>query len=205
MAQQLTGLRSNEGARPIYVLPEDPFVHEVLIPSFAVSSRVDCMVGFFTSGVLASLAPGLATFINRSQGSFRLVISPIIRTDDWAAIEAGVSEAEKVIESIFDNVLVTEDAIKRHTLECLSWLLRQRRMEIQIALMREGLFHPKVWLFHDSHEQVLCAHGSTNLTTAGMHRNIEQVAVCTSWGDADDQYTIRRLEEQFRTAVGPYS
>ena len=197
MVQQLTGLRSNEGTRPIYVLPGDPFVHEVLIPSFDVSSRVDCMVGFFTSGVLASLAPGLATFINKSQGSFRLVISPVLKADDWAAIEAGVCDVGEVIQSIFDEVLVTEDAIKRHTLECLSWLLRQGRMEIQIALVKEGLFHPKVWLFRDRYEQALCAHGSTNLTTAGMHRNIEQVAVCTSWGDADDEYTIRRLEKQF--------
>ena len=198
MDHQAIGLQGNRGIRPIYVLPEDPFVPEVLIPSFGASARVDCMVGFFTSGVLASLAPGLATFINESQGSFRLVISPILHADDWAAIEAGVPGAEEIIESIFDEVLVTEDAIKRHTLECLSWLLRQGRMEIQIALMREGLFHPKVWLFHDRYDQVLCAHGSTNLTTAGMQRNVEQVAVCTSWGDADDQYTIRRLDEQFQ-------
>ena len=197
MTQPLTGLQGNVVPRPIYVLPDDPFVSEVLIPSFASSSRVDCMVGFFTSQVLVSLAPGLATFINQSQGTFRLVISPILHADDWTAIEAGVSGVETVIESIFDDVLVTVDTIKRHTLECLSWLLQEGRMEIQIALMREGLFHPKVWLFHDKCEQSLCAHGSTNLTAAGMNRNVEQVAVCTSWGDVNDKYTIRRLGDQF--------
>ena len=198
MAYPLTGLQGNNRIRPIYVLPEDPFIKDVLIPSFEVSSGVDCMVGFFTSEVLVSLAPGLATFINQSKGVFRLIISPVLRTDDWIAIKSGVSDVEEVVKSIFDDLLVTENAIEKHTLECLAWLLRHGRIEIQIALMRDGLFHPKVWLFHDDQGQVLCAHGSTNLTAAGMHRNIEQVAVCSSWGDADALYTIRRLNEQFQ-------
>lgn len=185
--------------KPIYLLPDDPFVSEVLIPCFQSSSAVDCMVGFFTSEVLASLAPGLATFINESQGVFRLVISPIIRSEDWEAMETGVSGADEVAASIFDDALITEDALQQHTLECLSWLLRQGRLEIQIALMRNGLFHPKVWLFHDKQENILCAHGSTNLTGSGMHRNVEQVAVSVSWGDSRDSYTIQRLDRQFQT------
>ena len=197
MDKQVVGLQANKGIRPIYVLPKDPFVKNVLIPSFSVASNVDCMVGFFTSEVLASLAPGLATFINQSHGALRLVISPILRSDDWTAIEAGVADSDELVKSIFDDVFITEDVVKKHTLECLSWLLRQGRIEIQIALMKEGLFHPKVWLFYDSQEHVLCAHGSSNFTSAGMHRNVEQVAVCVSWGDADDIYTIRRLGEQF--------
>ena len=199
MTQELIGLQTNKSIRPIYVLPEDPFVQDVLVPSFAASTKVDCMVGFFKSEVLASLAPGLATFINQSQGTFRLVVSPILNAADWAAIETGVSETEDVIQSIFDDALVTEDAIEKHTLECLSWLLRQGRMEIQIALIKEGLFHPKVWLFHDINDETLCAHGSTNLTPAGMHRNVEQVAVSTSWSNSDNLYTIRRLDQQFQS------
>ena len=198
MAHQLTNLQDNKRIRPLYVLPEDPFINDVLIPSFEVASNVDCMVGFFTSEVLISLAPGLATFINESKGIFRLIISPILRSDDWTAIQSGVSDLEEVVKSVFDEILVTQNAIEKHTLECLAWLLRNGRMEIQIALMRDGLFHPKVWLFHDKQEQILCAHGSTNLTAAGMHKNVEQVAVCGSWGNEDGLYTIGRLNEQFQ-------
>ena len=198
MNRNATGLAGISDIRPIYLLPEDPFVTQVLIPCFRSSIAVDCMVGFFTSEVLASLAPGLATFINESKSVFRLVISPIIRSDDWEAIEAGVSSADETAMAFFDEALVTEDAIQRHTLECLSWLLRHGRMEIQIALVRHGLFHPKVWLFHDDHDHTLCAHGSTNLTASGMHRNVEQVAVCANWGDSDDNYTVGRLDEQFK-------
>ena len=198
MYEQTTGLTSLEGIKPIYILPNDPYISEVLIPSFQCSSNVDCMVGYFTSQVLASLAPGLATFINESHGVFRLVISPTVRSEDWEAIETGVSGSDEVIASILEDSLITEDALQRHTLECLSWLIRQQRMEIQVALMRDGLFHPKVWLFHDHQGQILCAHGSTNLTASGMHRNVEQVAVSTSWRDSRDTYTIDRLEQQFQ-------
>ena len=198
MDLRAAGLERVEDIKPIYLLPDDPFISDVLIPCFRSSTAVDCMVGFFTSEVLASLAPGLATFINESHGVFRLVISPIIRSEDWEAIEAGVSSAEEATIAYFDEAQVTEDAIQRHTLECLSWLLRHGRMEIQIALVRQGLFHPKVWLFHDGQGQTLCAHGSTNLTASGMHRNVEQVAVCSNWGDSDDKYTVGRLDEQFQ-------
>ena len=60
---------------------------EVLIPGFSVAARVDCMVGFFSREVLASLAPGLATYIRHSQNSFRLIISPLLRAEDQTAIE----------------------------------------------------------------------------------------------------------------------
>ena len=199
MDQDTRGLALLADIKPIYLLPDDPFFPQVLIPCFQSSCAVDCMVGFFTSEALASLAPGLATFINESQGVLKLLISPILRSEDWAAIEAGVSGADELTVSIFEDALLTEDTLQQHTLECLSWLLQHGRIEIQIALLRDGLFHPKVWLFHDQQSQIVCAHGSTNLTASGMHRNVEQVAVCSSWGNSRDNYTIERLDQQFQT------
>jgi hypothetical protein len=60
-------LRQLDGIRPLYILPRDPFAEDVLIPAFGVADRVDCMVGFFSSAILASLAPGLATYLQRPQ------------------------------------------------------------------------------------------------------------------------------------------
>ena len=69
-------LRSLDGVRPLYMLPADPLAEEVLIPGFQAARKVDCMVGFFSSEVLASLAPGLATYVTGSESSFRLVCKP---------------------------------------------------------------------------------------------------------------------------------
>ena len=80
MTQERT-LRSLEGVRPLYMLPVDPLAEEVLIPGFQGAGKVDCMVGFFSSEVLAALAPGLATYISigvSSDNSLRLIISPLV-------------------------------------------------------------------------------------------------------------------------------
>ena len=92
--------------------------------------------------------------------------------------------------------MVTEDLFQIHTLKCLSWLLRVGRIEIKVALMEDALFHPKVWLFHGP-DEIVAAHGSSNLTYSGIKKNIEQIAVSRSWTDADQRFTTERLSEQF--------
>lgn len=62
-ASQRQTLRFLQDIRPLYFLPNDPLAEEVLIPGFKSADKVDCMVGFFSSAVLTSLAPGLATYI----------------------------------------------------------------------------------------------------------------------------------------------
>ena len=189
-------LQTLEGVRPLYMLPTDPFAEEVLIPGFQVADRVNCMVGFFSSEVLASLAPGLATYISGSENSFRLIISPLLRAEDRAAIEDGLRSAEEVADKILEELIVTEDLLQRHTLKCLSWLLREHRIEIKVALMEDALFHPKVWLF-ENREDVIAAHGSSNVTYAGIRKNIEQIAISRSWQDPNQRYITDKLRYEF--------
>ena len=189
-------LQNLEGVRPLYFLPNDPLADEVLIPGFQAADSVDCMVGFFSSEVLASLAPGLATYISSSQNSFRLIVSPLLRPDDKEAIEDGLKSEEEVADEILEELIVTEDLLQSHTLKCLSWLIREGRIEIKIALMRDALFHPKVWLFK-SNKDILAAHGSSNMTYSGIRKNIEQVAISKSWEDPIQEYTANKFAEQF--------
>ncbi|HCE24620.1 MAG TPA: hypothetical protein DF282_19240 [Hyphomonas sp.] len=191
-----TALKALKNVRPLYFLPNEPLAEEVLIPGFRVATKVDCMVGFFSSEVLASLAPGLATFIDRSKDSFRLIISPLLRAADLAAIEDGTRTAESVASEILEGMVLTEDLLQQHTLKCLSYLLRVRRLEIQIALMKDALFHPKVWLFQDGVD-VIAAHGSSNVTYAGIKKNIEQIAISKSWEDPNQRYIAEKLSYQF--------
>ncbi len=142
-------LRSLEGVRPLYLVPADPLAEEVLIPGFRAAGRVDCMVGFFSSDVLASLAPGLPTYIAGSEHSFRLIVSPLLSARDQAAIKEGLRSPGQIADWILEELTVTEDLFQRHTLKCLSWLLRTGRIEIKIALMKDALFHLKVWLFEN--------------------------------------------------------
>lgn len=189
-------LRSLREIRPLYFLPSDPLAEEVLIPGFQAATKVDCMVGFFSSSVLASLAPGLATYIARAKHSFRLIISPLLRPEDQTALEDGIKSPEAVAQDALDDFIVTEDSIQQHTLKCLSYMLRQGLIEIKIAVMKDALFHPKVWLF-EADGDVMAAHGSSNVTYAGLKRNIEQIAVSKSWEDPNQRYITDKLSYQF--------
>ena len=192
-----TTLRSVPDIRPLYILPDDPVTEEVLIPCFQSTTQVDCMMGFFSSEVLVSLAPGLATFINCSQGSFRLIISPLLRPEDKDAIEAGIASPEDIASTVLKDIIITEDLVEQHTLTCLSWLLRSGRLEIKIALMKDALFHPKVWLFRGNSD-VIAAHGSSNMTDAGIRRNIEQISISKSWADPTQHYITEKFCRQFK-------
>ena len=189
-------LQNLKGVRPLYFLPNDPLADEVLIPGFQAAASVDCMVGFFSSEVLASLAPGLATYISSSQNSFRLIVSPLLRPDDKEAIENGLKSEAEIADEILEELIVTEDLLQRHTLKCLSWLIREGRIEIKTALMKDALFHPKVWLFKGN-KNILAAHGSSNMTYSGIRKNIEQVAISKSWEDSIQLYTANKFAEQF--------
>ena len=178
------------------MLPADPLADEVLIPGFRTATKVDCMVGFFSSEVLAALAPGLATYITGSKNSLRLIVSPLLRAEDRAAIEHGLKSPAEIANRVLEELTVTEDLLQRHTLKCLSWLLCQGRIEIKVALMKDALFHPKVWLFANGGD-VVVAHGSSNVTLAGIRKNVEQIAISRSWQDPNQRYIADKLNYEF--------
>ena len=67
---------------------------------------------------------------------------------------------------------------------------------MKIAVMRDALFHPKVWLFHDGSD-VAALHGSANMTGAGLGRNREQLSLARGWMGDDAARTCARLSEEF--------
>ena len=191
-----TGFRSLKSIQPIYFLPNDPFSEEVLVPTFRISEKADCMMGFFSSEALSAIAPGLAAFINNSKFSFRLIISPFLRPEDREAIESGIRIPEDVAKELIEPILVTDDELQQHTLKCLSYLIRVKRIEMKIALMKRALFHPKVWIFENSGD-VIAAHGSSNITLKGIKHNFEQITISKSWIDLTQGYIIEKFRNKF--------
>ena len=190
-------LKDLPGVQPLYFLPQDPFVEDILVRGFSSATAVDTMVGFFSSQGLRSLAPGLATFINDTDGPIRLVMSPIVQKQDGEVLEESVLSAEQLAEDFLDDFILTEDLVEQHTLKCLAWLIKTNRLEIKIAIMKGALFHPKVWLFRDAEDEILAAHGSSNMTLSALQKNFEQIAVSKSWSSSEQRYTTEKLRAQF--------
>lgn len=190
------GLGRLDDLRPLLVLPDDDLPGEALIPAFRSSTGADCMMGFFSSASLAELAPGLATFLNETDGVLRLIASPFVSLQDQAAITAGTANPAAIADAALSRIVVTEDALARHTLDCLAHLLRVERLQMRVAVIREGLFHPKVWLFTDGANQ-MAVHGSGNMTAAGMTSNYEQISVSKAWMDSTQRFIVDKLSSRF--------
>lgn len=187
---------SLETARPLYVLPADDLAEEVLVPAFLRASRARVMVGFFSSRILAEVAPGLATYANRTTEPLDLIISPYLTDEDRSALASRKSTADEIAVSALQGLTISSDDLQLHTLRCMVWLLERERLRIQVALMREALFHPKVWLF-DTPQGTVAVHGSSNMTYQGVRKNFEQVSVSKAWEDATQRYVANKLSEQF--------
>ncbi len=188
-------LRDLEGAAPLYVLPRDDLL-SVLVPALAAGDQLDCMMGFFASSSFAEIAPGLASYLRRSGRPIRLLISPYVSERDQHAMRSGLADPAEIAERVVLESLPDADDLARHTLACLAWLIRAERLEFRIALQKEGLFHPKVWLIGLFGERA-AFHGSGNMTNAGLTKNKEQVALARGWMDPVQAATEQRLRDEF--------
>lgn len=174
--------------RPVYEIPDDDLVGEILVPAMRSCDDLKIGVGFFSSKCLAQIAPGLAMFVNETSNTLKLMVSPVISEEDQKAIESGVREPQTVLnqamESLFEKARLSESAIERHTVETLAYLVASDRLEIRVVLMERGMYHSKIYLLR-SGEQWLAVHGSSNATERGLLVNGEQMSVDRAWKDGE--------------------
>src|SRR3954447_23543873 len=120
-------------AQPLYEIPGDDLVGEVLQPAMAASTTARVGAGFFSSHCLAQIAPGLAAFIEDTTAPLQLLISPDISAEDRDAIDRGLKSPEDVVDEAMRTLLtdarLSSSAVVHHTLDCLSYLVASGRLE----------------------------------------------------------------------------
>lgn len=199
---RLTGLTDAVAdALPIYEIPDDDLVGEVLVPAMESAEEARIAAGFFSSRCLAQLAPGLAAYIANSGANLRVLLSPELSQHDRDAIERGLrSPAEVLAESaarLLEHARLSESALVHHTLDCLAYLVASGRLDLRFVLMQAGMYHKKQWLFRDG-EMWVAVHGSGNATARGLLVNGEQMTVDRPWMDgAASRSRVARLVEQW--------
>jgi len=201
-AERRLTLRELTWLRPSYIIPRHDFVKEALIPCLEVADTYRCMAGFFDSGALRDMAPGLAQYIARPGKVVKLIASPYIDGDDQQAIKRGLKTPLQVLEQtlleLCGTAEVSESALVAHTLHCLAYLIASKRLQMKVSFVPGGLFHPKVWIF-DQGDDLIVLHGSSNLTSPGLTHNVEQVSVARSWRDQDQAATVSELVDEFES------
>lgn len=197
------GLRAAlAAAEPLFLLPKDDVAEQVIIPALAQCRSARVMMGFFSSAAFTEIAPGLATYLRASSEPLRLIVSPFLTAEDQAALSSRPEDAARIAEAHLEAALPDAGDLAQHTLRCLAWLHGAGRLEVKVALMRDALFHTKVWLFEahaagDGREQV-ALHGSANMTAAGLGRNREQLSLSRAWTGEDAARTCERLSAEFQ-------
>lgn len=189
-----------ESVAPLYDLPDDNIVDEVFVPALAVAEDVAIASGYFSSDALAKIAPGLASALT-AEAQFRVLLSPQLSEEDWAALDRGVKTPDAVVADAIGRLLreghLPPSALEQHSAECLSYLVATGRLEFRFVLMPRGMYHKKQWLIRAG-GATIAVHGSGNATVGGLFVNGEQMSIDRDWADGDRAaMKVQMLRDQF--------
>lgn len=186
---------SNSAEEPILFFSE----------SLCNASNFDLMLGFFSSSAINALADGFAAFIYNG-GRMRMVINDILSAEDKTVVSVGESDLKIPYFDLdsLDRLRITLSNRDIHFFECLSWLIRNNRIEIVVIVPKsgKGIAHSKFGIFNDVYNKV-AFDGSCNFTRTALIENIESISVFCDWDSPIEQDRIMSFEEEFnRTFEG---
>lgn len=178
----------------------DEIERVLLNPCLAASLSYDRGVGFFTSRWLQRVASGMAAFAANG-GTMRLVTSPKLAPEDWAALKEGVDARSHpgLIDALSAEVQDLAQLAETRPVQMLAWMIADELLEVRIAIpvaKLDGDYHPKLGCFTDANGQTVVFHGSQNETERGF-RNFESLDVFASWASERDGQRIKNHRERF--------
>ena len=174
-------------------------VEEFFVPTLSSSVRYDRATYTFSPEALIVAAAGLAGLINNG-GTMRLICHHQLQKDVVQAIIDGQRAAEDAVLDSLANRDITEvdshNLAGLHHLKLLTWLVKEERLEIRVAIPRlgGGIFHQKVGIFTDEQGYSIAFTGSLNESRLGWVVNDESLTVFNSW---DSQPYLAPLVSEF--------
>ena len=174
-------------------------VEEFFVPTLSSSVRYDRATYTFSPEALIVAAAGLAGLINNG-GTMRLICHHQLQKDVVQAIIDGQRAAEDAVLDSLANRDITEvdphNLAGLHHLKLLTWLVKEGRLEIRVAIPRlgGGIFHQKVGIFTDEQGYSIAFTGSLNESRLGWLVNDESLTVFNSW---DSQPYLAPLVSEF--------
>ena len=159
----------------------------------------DLMLGFFSSTAINVLADGFAAFLYGG-GKMRLVINDILNEEDKQAVINAENQSYIPFFDLNDleklkNTLSERDV---HFFECLSFLIRNNRLEIKIISPKDGsgISHTKTGCFSDGLNFV-GFDGSCNFSRTALVENIESLTASCDWDGDIEKAKIQEIRKDF--------
>jgi len=191
----------------------DDVLNGFYVPALQRATSYARSVGYFRSSSLSVAARGISRFLN-SKGTVRLLCGAELRDEDVEALQ-GKRTLDGPLADRLAAGLVTSDEVDRRRLEVLAWLIKEKRLEVKIAvavddqgvpLAGEGntpYFHEKIGVLRDEAENAVVFQGSVNESATAWTRNFESFSVYSSWGVASDYFAFwsSRFEARWKGQV----
>ena len=169
------------------------------------ATTFDIKLGFFSSSAINVLADGFAAFLYNG-GRMRMIINDVLSEDDRTAIVVGESDINTPYFDLnaIGHISYTLSKHDEHFFECLSWLIRNERIEIKIITPKigNGIAHSKCGVFSDGINKV-AFDGSCNFSKMALIENIESINAFCDWDGERDKERINDIVRDFnRTFSG---
>lgn len=162
------------------------------------ATRFDLMLGFFSSSAINVLADGFASFLYNG-GRMRLIINDILTEQDKAAFANGTLDTLPFFDlTDLEKLKSTLSERDAHFFECLSWLIKNDRLEVKIVAPKKGIgiSHTKTGVFGDG-EDYVAFDGSCNFSRTALVDNIESLTVSCEWDGSIETEKARDIKEDF--------
>lgn len=163
------------------------------------ATSFDLMLGFFSSAAINVLSCGFATFIYNG-GKMRMIINDILSSDDASAISVAQEPSTLPFFDInnLEDLSYTLSKRDKHFFDCLSWLIRNDRIDIRIIRMKNGngIPHTKCGVFSDGLNRV-GFEGSVNFSLSAFIHNKESLSVFCDWNGPADENRIDDIKKSF--------
>lgn len=169
---------------------------ELFLPVSLEATSIECMSGYFTSGFLAELAQSILCFLNSNKESIKFLISPNLSSNDVEVLIEAEKSGSDILNKLFPNYQVEIDTLKAKTLEIFFYLILSKKIELKVAVLNDGLFHTKSWIFNTA-KGLVTIHGSGNATSSGLSLNFEQLTLSRSWKGEDANQACNDLKDRF--------
>ena len=190
---------SLEALSSIFFPSEEDIDANLFYPVASISSSMDCMVGYFTSGSLSELARCLTSYLTvGDKEPLRLVISPHLSDVDLQAIRDGLETDKNILPILFPNFRLDEETLRSESVKVLFYLIATNQLQLKVALKTSGNLHTKAWLFRTQQGDV-AIHGSGNATKGGLSNNFEQLVLSRAWMDSSSKEIVEKLRKRFES------
>ena len=186
--------------QPVLETSTHDLVRGFYVPALAHAKAYDRGVGYFTSEWLRLAASGLAALAENG-GSARFIASPIMSSDDWAALSQGTDARNdpRLLAALQRTLDDLAHALETDTFAALAWMVADGLLDFRIAVPSgdlDGDFHDKFGVFRDSAGDAVAFHGSAN-DSARAFRNYESIDVFYSWADERDAARVALHQSRF--------